>query len=164
MAYLRSHQEPDGPWFGRWGVGYIYGSWLALRGLKASGEPMESLRYQQAGRWLISRQNPDGGWGESCRSYDDPSVKGRGPSTASQTAWALMALVSLDRVAEPAFHRGLEFLLRTQREDGNWDEDHFTGTGFPRVFYLKYHLYRTYFPMLALLEAQAVFARGGANG
>ncbi|MBI3322287.1 MAG: terpene cyclase/mutase family protein [Candidatus Omnitrophica bacterium] len=159
VAYLRAEQESDGTWFGRWSVAYIYGTWLALRGLKATGEPMESMRYQQAGRWLISRQNGDGGWGESCRSYDDPSVKGRGASTASQTAWALMGLMSLDKVAEPAFRRGVQFLLDTQKQDGSWDEDQFTGTGFPRVFYLKYHLYRAYFPMLALVEAQAVFRR-----
>lgn len=160
VAYVRSHQEADGSWFGRWGVAYLYGTWLALRGLKAIGEPMESVRYQQAGRWIISKQNPDGGWGESCRSYDDPSVKGQGASTASQTAWALMALLSLESVAEPAFHRGLQYLLGTQREDGNWDEEPFTGTGFPRVFYLKYHLYPTYFPLLALTEAREVFQRG----
>jgi len=118
---------------------------------------MEEVRFQQAARWLISRQNPDGGWGESCRSYDDPSLKGRGGSTASQTGWALMALMSLEKVAEPAFRKGLEYLLRTQQQDGNWPEEPFTGTGFPRVFYLKYHLYRTYFPLLALCEAREFF-------
>ncbi len=157
IAFLHAVQEPDGTWFGRWGVNYIYGTWLALRGLRAIGEPMESLRYQRAGRWLIGKQNSDGGWGESCRSYDDPSLKGQGPSTASQTAWALMALMSLGMVAEPAFRQGLQFLLRTQQPDGNWSEEWFTGTGFPRVFYLKYHLYRTYFPLLALLEAKEFF-------
>jgi len=154
IDFLKAAQETDGTWFGRWGVSYIYGSWLALRGLRACGEPMEFPRYQRAGHWLISRQNPDGGWGESCRSYDDPAVKGQGPSTASQTAWALMALMSLGMVVGPAFRRGLEFLLKHQQPDGNWAEGPFTGTGFPRVFYLKYHLYRTYFPLLALAEAQ----------
>ncbi len=157
VEFLRKNQESDGTWFGRWGVNYIYGTWLALRGLKAVGEPMEEVRFQQAARWLISRQNPDGGWGESCRSYDDPSLKGRGGSTASQTGWALMALMSLEKVAEPAFRKGLEYLLRTQQQDGNWPEEPFTGTGFPRVFYLKYHLYRTYFPLLALCEAREFF-------
>lgn len=156
MTFLKTAQESDGSWFGRWGVNYIYGTWLALRGLRASGEPMESLRYQRAGRWIISRQNPDGGWGESCRSYDDPKVKGQGPSAASQTAWALMTLISLGMVAEPAFQKGLAFLLKEQQPDGNWSEGAFTGTGFPRVFYLKYHLYRTYFPLLALVETRQV--------
>ncbi len=157
IHFLRQQQELDGTWYGRWGVNYIYGTWLALRGLKAAGEPMESVRYQQAGRWLIGRQNPDGGWGESCRSYDDPSTKGQGASTASQTAWALMALMSLGVVAVPAFRRGLDFLLHTQQADGDWSEEPFTGTGFPRVFYLRYHLYRTYFPLLALTEARTLF-------
>ncbi len=156
LDFLLENQDPDGTWFGRWGVNYIYGTWLALRGLRAIGEPMDSLRYQRAGRWLISRQNSNGGWGESCRSYDDPSLKGQGPSTASQTAWALMALISLGMVAEPAFQRGLQYLISSQEQDGNWSEDWFTGTGFPRVFYLKYHLYRTYFPLLALIEAREV--------
>ncbi len=157
IEFLRHSQEADGTWLGRWGVNYIYGTWLALRGLKAVGEPMEEIRYQQAGRWLSHHQNPDGGWGESCRSYDDPSTKGKGPSPASQTAWALMALMSLEKVAEPAFRKGVEYLLRTQQADGNWAEESFTGTGFPRVFYLKYHLYRTYFPLLALCEAGEFF-------
>ncbi|MBI3333365.1 MAG: squalene--hopene cyclase [Candidatus Omnitrophica bacterium] len=161
VAFLERSQEVDGTWFGRWGVNHIYGSWLALRGLKAVGEPMESGRYQRAGEWLVKRQNPDGGWGESCGSYDDPSTKGKGPSTPSQTAWALMTLISLDRAAEPAFQRGLRFLLQSQQADGNWAEEWFTGTGFPRVFYLKYHLYRSYFPLLALIEAQPALKRSG---
>lgn len=154
VNFLREHQEADGTWFGRWSVSYIYGTWLALRGLRYSGEPMEGIRYQQAGRWLVTHQNPDGGWGESCRSYDDPAAKGQGTSTASQTAWALMALMSLGWMGEPGFRKGLEFLLRTQREEGDWAEEPFTGTGFPRVFYLKYHLYRVTFPLLALIEAR----------
>lgn len=154
IAYLKENQEPDGTWFGRWGVAYLYGTWLALRGLRAVGEPMEAVRYQQAARWLIRMQNPDGGWGESCRSYDDPSQKGKGLSTPSQTAWALMTLLSLEKTEEPAFRKGIEYLLRGQQEDGNWAEEPFTGTGFPRVFYLRYHLYRTYFPLLALLEVR----------
>ena len=153
IDFLKRSQEPDGTWFGRWGVNYLYGTWLALRGLQAVGEPMEEARYQRAGQWLVSRQNPDGGWGESCRSYDEPALKGRGVSTASQTSWVLMALISLGRVTEPAFRRGVEYLLRTQQPDGNWPEEPFTGGGFPRVFYLKYHLYRTYFPLMALHEA-----------
>lgn len=154
VEFLHRSQESDGTWFGRWGVNYIYGTWLAVRGLKAIGEPMENIRYQQAGRWLLKHQNPDGGWGESCRSYDDPSLKGQGVSTPSQTAWALMTLMALEKVGEPAFERGLRFLLDGQQADGNWSEEPFTGTGFPRVFYLRYHLYRTYFPLLALMEAR----------
>jgi len=154
IAYLKRNQEPDGTWFGRWGVAYLYGTWLALRGLQAAGEPMEEPRYQKAGHWMIGCQNPDGGWGESCRSYDDPSLKGKGISTPSQTAWALMALMSLGKTQEPSFRKGIDYLLRGQQEDGNWEEGPFTGTGFPRVFYLKYHLYRTYFPLLALIEAR----------
>ncbi len=157
VEFLSRTQEADGTWFGRWGVHYLYGTWLAVRGLKAVGEPMESVRYQQAGRWLINRQNPDGGWGESCAAYDNPLAKGKGASTASQTAWALMTLMSLEMISHPAFERGLKFLLTSQQPDGNWAEEPFTGTGFPRVFYLRYHLYRTYFPLLALLEARQFF-------
>ncbi len=163
IAFLHANQEPDGTWLGRWGVNYIYGSWLALRGLKAMGEPMDSPRYQRAGEWLISKQNSDGGWGESCRSYDDPAVKGQGPSTPSQTAWALMALISLNRIAEPAFQRGISYLVDSQQPDGNWAEEWFTGTGFPQVFYLKYHLYRTYFPLLALTETRDLLKTSEVN-
>ena len=154
VDFLLARQEPDGTWFGRWGVNYIYGTWLALRGLKSIGIDLNEPRYQKAGQWILKHQNADGGWGESCRSYDDPSLKGQGPSTASQTAWALMALMSLGLQQLPEFRKGTDFLVRTQQADGNWDESWFTGTGFPRVFYLKYHLYRTYFPLLALVEAQ----------
>ena len=164
LTFLKLRQEPDGTWFGRWGVNYIYGTWLALRGLKASGEPMASFLYQRSGQWLVGKQNPDGGWGESCRSYDDPMTKGKGHSTPSQTAWALMALMSLGLVAEPAFHRGIRYLLTHQQLDGNWPEDFFTGTGFTRVFYLKYHLYRTYFPLLALVEALEHFPNQFSSG
>ncbi|PIQ82912.1 MAG: squalene--hopene cyclase [Candidatus Omnitrophica bacterium CG11_big_fil_rev_8_21_14_0_20_64_10] len=161
VAFLLARQEMDGTWFGRWGVNYIYGTWLALRGLKAVGEPMSSLRYQRAGRWLIAHQNADGGWGETCGTYDDPATKGRGPSTPSQTAWAVMTLLHLQMSAEPALKRGVEYLLKQQRPDGNWPEEPFTGTGFPRVFYLKYPMYRTYFPLLALIEAGEQLRRNG---
>jgi len=117
-------------------------------------------RYQKAGDWLIAHQNPDGGWGESCLSYDDPSTKGVGRSTPSQTAWALMTLATLGRTYETAFRNGVIFLLKNQSEDGDWTEDLFTGTGFPRVFYLRYHLYRTYFPLLALAQSRSL-AMGG---
>jgi squalene-hopene/tetraprenyl-beta-curcumene cyclase len=160
VDFLHRKQEPDGPWFGRWGVNYIYGTWLVLRGLAAVGESMGHPRYQKAGDWLIGHQNPDGGWGESCLSYDDPSTKGVGRSTPSQTAWALMTLATLGRTHETAFRNGVRFLLKNQSEDGDWAEDLFTGTGFPRVFYLRYHLYRTYFPLLALAQSRSL-AMGG---
>ena len=149
-AFLRANQEPEGCWYGRWGVNYIYGTWSVLAGLRAIGEPMGQPYIRRAVDWLVSRQNPDGGWGESCHSYDDPRTAGQGPSTASQTAWALLGLLHAGVVAHPAVSRGIDYLLRTQSVDGGWEERAFTGTGFPRVFYLRYHLYRLYFPLWAL--------------
>jgi squalene-hopene/tetraprenyl-beta-curcumene cyclase len=152
VEYLRRTQEPDGSWPGRWGVNYIYGTCFALRGLRAAGVSPREARIIQAGEWIRSYQNPDGGWGESCASYDDPSLKGTGPSTASQTAWALLALFAADDCTSASVQRGVEYLLRTQTREGRWEEPWFTGTGFPRVFYLKYHLYSLYFPLIALAE------------
>jgi squalene-hopene/tetraprenyl-beta-curcumene cyclase len=149
IAFISREQERDGTWFGRWGVNYIYGTWLALHGLKSVGEDMMEPQYQASGCWLRSIQNADGGWGESCRSYDDAAYKGLGPSTPSQTAWALMGLMATEDDSE-GLHRGIRYLLDTQREDGSWKDDFWTGTGFPTVFYLRYHLYATYFPLLAL--------------
>jgi squalene-hopene/tetraprenyl-beta-curcumene cyclase len=149
MSFLAKEQERDGTWFGRWGVNYIYGTWLVLTGLQAIGEDMWEPRYQAAGAWLRSIQNEDGGWGESPRTYDDPSLKGQGASTPSQTAWALMGLMATGDDSD-GLHRGVEYLLRVQREDGSWKDEHWTGTGFPTVFYLRYHLYAVYFPLLAL--------------
>ena len=148
--FIKRDQEPDGAWFGRWGVNYIYGTWQVLKGLSAIGEEMEQPYVQKAAQWLRSVQNEDGGWGESCRTYDDPSLRGQGPSTASQTAWALMGLISAGDVSSESVRRGLEYLARTQNPDGSWDEPWYTGTGFPKVFYLKYHLYCKYFPVFAL--------------
>ena len=150
LDFLKREQEPDGSWYGRWGVNYIYGTWQVLRGLSAIGEDMRSEYVQRAVRWLKSVQNPDGGWGERCDSYDDPSRKGKGPSTPSQTAWGLMGLLASGLVRDPAVENALKFLLSTQNPDGTWDESEFTGTGFPKVFYLDYTLYRDYFPLLAL--------------
>jgi squalene-hopene/tetraprenyl-beta-curcumene cyclase len=150
IEFLKKEQEEDGAWFGRWGVNYIYGTWQVLKGLSVIGEDMDQPYVRRAADWLGSVQNPDGGWGESCETYDDPSLRGQGPSTASQTAWAVMGLISAGRVADPSVLRGVEYLIRTQQEDGSWDEEWFTGTGFPKVFYLKYHLYSKFFPVFAL--------------
>jgi len=150
VRFLREAQCEDGSWYGRWGCNYIYGTWLALRGLAAVGEDMSRDRYRRAVRWLESCQNPDGGWGETLASYSDPARKGEGHSTASQTAWALMGLLAAGCRDSGSVRRGLDYLLRTQREDGSWEDEYWTGTGFPEVFYLRYHLYDDYFPLLAL--------------
>jgi squalene-hopene/tetraprenyl-beta-curcumene cyclase len=149
-AFIRARQCPDGSWYGRWGVNYLYGTWSVLAGLRSIGEDMTQPHIRKAVAWLLGRQNPDGGWGESCFSYDDPRTGGMGKSTASQTAWALLALLHAGEAAHPAVARGVQFLLSTQRPNGFWDEAEFTGTGFPRVFYLRYHGYRAYFPLWAL--------------
>jgi len=150
LAFLQREQELNGSWYGRWGVNYIYGTWSVLAGLRAIGMDMTASWIQQAVAWLESVQNQDGGWGESCQSYADSSVAGRGESTASQTAWALMGLLAADVADSISVVRGVNFLLRHQRDDGVWDESSHTGTGFPRVFYLRYHGYSHYFPLWAL--------------
>ncbi len=150
VEFLWARQEPDHCWYGRWGVNYIYGTWQTLVGLTAVGVPPTDRRIRAAAQWLKDHQQPCGGWGESPASYDDPSLRGRGPVTASQTAWALMGLMAAGEVRSEAVERGVRYLLDTQQPDGTWKEDFFTGTGFPKVFYLKYHLYRTYFPLMAL--------------
>jgi squalene-hopene/tetraprenyl-beta-curcumene cyclase len=149
LEWLLGEQEEDGSWFGRWGVNHVYGTGAAVPALIAAGIPVDDQRIRRAVRWLEDRQNPDGGWGEDCRSYDDPAWIGRGESTASQTAWALLAL---DAAGERslAVRRGVRWLVETQREDGGWDEPLFTGTGFPSDFYINYHLYRLVFPIMAL--------------
>jgi squalene-hopene/tetraprenyl-beta-curcumene cyclase len=159
VAFLRRKQAPDGTWYGRWGCNYLYGTWLALRGLAQAGEDLGAARYQRATAWLQERQNEDGGWGELPASYEDPARKGIGPSTASQTAWALLALFALGQADSPAARRGLDYLLSTQGPDGSWREDYWTGTGFPKVFYLRYHLYAIYSPLLALAIYQGLPAR-----
>jgi len=150
IKFIKQQQEPDGSWFGRWGVNYIYGTMQVLRGLRAIGEDTHEAYIQQAAEWLRMVQNSDGGWGETCESYDDPNKKGVGPSTASQTAWAVLGLLAAGDTRSDSLARGIAYLLRTQQKNGNWEEPYCTGTGFPQVFYLKYHLYRTYFPLLAL--------------
>ncbi|NJK62942.1 MAG: squalene--hopene cyclase [Synechococcaceae cyanobacterium SM2_3_1] len=154
LTYLYGEQEPEGCWFGRWGVNYIYGTSGALSAL-AQMTPQTAVQpIQKGAAWLISCQNEDGGWGESCRSYADPDLKGKGESTASQTAWALIGLMAAAEAtgstAHDSLQRGIDYLLKTQQSDGSWDEAAFTGTGFPGHFYLKYHLYQQYFPLLAL--------------
>lgn len=150
LTFLAKDQQPDGSWFGRWGVNYIYGTWQVLTGLSRIGMPLDHPMIRRGVEWLLSVQNADGGWGETCRSYDDPAFKGKGPSTASQTAWATLGLMAAGERNNPHVKRGIQYLVRTQNEDGSWDEPEFTGTGFPCVFYLKYDMYRLYFPAMAL--------------
>jgi squalene-hopene/tetraprenyl-beta-curcumene cyclase len=161
VDYLVRTQEADGSWYGRWGVNYIYGTFLALRGLRAAGESNREAHILRAGEWLRSIQNADGGWGESCASYDN-GVYTRAGSTASQTAWAILGLLASGDWRSRSVNRGIEYLLNTQRSDGGWEEELATGTGFPRVFYLTYHLYRQSFPLLALGEFLKL--NNGANG
>ncbi|HEX8816439.1 MAG TPA: squalene--hopene cyclase [Terriglobales bacterium] len=158
IKFIRDEQESDGSWFGRWGVNYIYGTMLVLRGLEFMGVDHHEPYVQQAAEWLRMVQNPDGGWGETCGSYDDPSTKGIGPSTPSQTAWAIMGLLSANDTRSDSVARGIAYLLRTQKANGSWDEPFYTGTGFPRVFYLAYHMYRDYFPLIALTTYRKVMA------
>ena len=150
IEFIRKEQEPDGSWFGRWGVNYLYGTMCVLRGLNAIGVDNHEPMIQQAAEWIRMVQNADGGWGESCESYDDPNARGIGPSTASQTAWAVMGLLAGGDTRSDSLTRGIAYLMKNQNGDGSWDEAFYTGTGFPRVFYLKYHMYGQYFPLIAL--------------
>ena len=150
LEFVWKDQEPDHAWYGRWGVNYIYGTWQVLVGLREIGVPAGDPQLRAAAGWLKDHQQADGGWGESAASYDHPETRGTGPTTASQTAWALLGLMAAGEVHSASVRRGVEYLLTTQQPDGSWNEDEFTGTGFPRVFYLKYHLYRIYFPLMAL--------------
>jgi squalene-hopene/tetraprenyl-beta-curcumene cyclase len=184
-AFLRAEQETDGSWFGRWGVNHIYGTGAVLPALAALGEDMSQDFVRRAAGWLVAHQNEDGGWGETCASYMDDSLRGCGPSTASQTAWALAGLIATgDRAHDRAIRRGVGYLVATQTDDGTWDEPYYTGTGFPgygfgarldfrdartreriaqgtelqRGFLLNYNLYRHYFPLLALGRARRFLA------
>jgi squalene-hopene/tetraprenyl-beta-curcumene cyclase len=148
-AFLSKDQCADGSWFGRWGVNYVYGTSGVLRSLENFGAT-RGEDCKRAADWLRAVQNEDGGFGETAASYDDPSLKGRGASTASQTAWGLIGLLAVAGPNDPSVERAVEWLGTQQNADGSWDEDEFTGTGFPRVFYLKYHLYRSSFPLYAL--------------
>ncbi|MFB7499229.1 squalene--hopene cyclase [Streptomyces sp. NPDC056161] len=151
VDWLLAAQEPDGSWFGRWGVNYLYGTGSAVPALVAAGLPTSHPAIRRAVSWLESTQNDDGGWGEDLRSYDDDKDwSGRGASTPSQTGWALMALLAAGEKESKAVERGVQWLAETQREDGSWDEPYFTGTGFPWDFSINYHLYRQVFPLTAL--------------
>ena len=152
IRYLRRTQEADGSWFGRWGVNYIYGTWQAIVGLTAIGVPTSDEMVQRGVQWLLQHQQACGGWGESADTYEQPELRGKGPVTASQTAWALLGLLAAGLDDHPAVERGIRYLMDTQLPDGSWDEQEYTGTGFPRVFYLKYHYYPIYFPLLALAQ------------
>jgi squalene-hopene/tetraprenyl-beta-curcumene cyclase len=163
IQFIKKQQEPDGAWFGRWGVNYIYGTFLCLRGLEAIGEDPHEPCIQQAAEWLRSIQNPDGGWGETVGSYDDPHLRGQGQSTASQTAWAILGLLAAGDTRSDCVTRGVEFLLRTQKRNGSWRDEWYTGTGFPKVFYLKYHMYAEYFPLLALAAYLKVMGNGNSH-
>jgi squalene-hopene/tetraprenyl-beta-curcumene cyclase len=161
VEWLVKNQEQDGSWYGRWGVAYIYGTCFALRGLAASGESDREAHILRAGEWLRSIQNADGGWGESCASYDN-GIFTPGPSTPSQTAWAILGLIAGGDADSLSVQHGVEYLLERQSREGSWDEDLATGTGFPKVFYLNYHLYKDYFPLLAL--SSFVKTRANSNG
>lgn len=179
VAYLKAEQEADGSWFGRWGVNHIYGTAAVLTAFEVIGEDMGAEPMQRAAYWLLSRQNPDGGWGETCASYVNAAHRGRGPSTPSQTAWAIMGLLACDSIRHwPAVQGGLAYLMAQQQPDGSWHEPQYTGTGFPgygvgaridphrsrsalaqgqelsRGFMINYNLYRHYFPMMALGRAR----------
>ena len=160
LAYLTQEQEPEGCWFGRWGVNYIYGTSGVLSALALIAPQSHRSQIERGAAWLVGCQNPDGGWGETCRSYADPTLKGQGVSTASQTAWALIGLIAAGKAtqtfAKTAIQQGVRYLVTTQRSDGTWDEADFTGTGFPGHFYLKYHLYQQHFPLTALGQYQAI--------
>lgn len=160
LAFLQKEQEADGSWYGRWGVNYIYGTWSVLAGLRAIGVDPTSPLVSRAVQWLEAKQNVDGGWGESCHSYADPATAGVGESTASQTAWALLALLSAGVTDSISVIRGVNYLLKHQRPDGSWEERVHTGTGFPRVFYLRYHWYCQYFPLWALAMYRNLRTRG----
>ncbi len=163
VCWLLRNQEPDGSWFGRWGANYVYGTGAVVPALITAGVLPGKPAIRRAVAWLISHQNPDGGWGEDLRSYEDPSWAGRGESTASQTAWALLALIAAGgEDAMRSAERGVAWLVATQRADGTWDEPLFTGTGFPGDFYINYHLYRLVFPVSAL--GRYVGLTSGAGG
>jgi squalene-hopene/tetraprenyl-beta-curcumene cyclase len=162
LEYLWRTQEPEGSWYGRWGVNYIYGTWQVLQGLRAIDFPMDHPAVVRACRWLESVQRADGSWGESCLSYDNPALMGQGEPTPSQSAWAVLGLVSAGRAAGEPARRGVGYLLGTQRADGTWFDETCTGTGFPRVFYLRYHLYPIAFSAMAVARHHAAVSRHSA--
>ena len=160
IAYLLQEQESDGSWFGRWGVNYIYGTSGVVTALSLVAPKRCQKQIERGANWLVNCQNPDGGWGETCTSYNDASLKGTGVSTASQTAWALLGIMAAMAATEfkerRSLERGIKYLLDTQQQDGTWNEAEFTGTGFPCHFYLKYHLYQQYFPLQAIARYKEV--------
>jgi squalene-hopene/tetraprenyl-beta-curcumene cyclase len=162
LQYVLDEQEEDGSWFGRWGTNYIYGTWSALCGLHAAGLQPSEPAIRRAVTWLIGIQNQDGGWGEDGSSYYSERHEPC-PSTASQTAWALLGLMSAGEAASEAVARGIDYLVRAQRADGEWPEEHFTAVGFPRVFYLRYHGYARYFPLWALARYRRMRQNGWAS-
>jgi squalene-hopene/tetraprenyl-beta-curcumene cyclase len=167
VQFILREQGADGSWFGRWGVNYLYGTFLVLRGLQAMEYSYLEVPVQAAAEWIRMVQNPDGGWGETCGTYDDADTKGVGPSTPSQTAWALLGLLAANDTRSDSVAKGIRWLVERQHEDGSWDElmpgrngeSYYTGTGFPRVFYLGYHLYKQYFPLLALTTYRKAMER-----
>jgi len=172
VKFIFNEQEPDGSWFGRWGVNYLYGTYLVLRGLDAIGVDHLEPQVQQAAEWIRMVQNPDGGWGETCGSYDDANTRGIGPSTPSQTAWALLGLLAAGDDRSDSIAKGIRWLLTRQQPNGNWEESTgegirrqalYTGTGFPRVFYLAYTIYRDYFPLLALTSYKRAMERAASS-
>jgi squalene-hopene/tetraprenyl-beta-curcumene cyclase len=161
IDYLEKDQEKDGSYYGRWGVNYVYGTWSALCALNAAGLPLDAPVIRRAVDWLVAIQNPDGGWGEDCESYAlDYAGYSPAPSTASQTAWALIGLMAAGEADHPAVARGIAYLLATQDADGLWSQAHYTGGGFPRVFYLRYHGYPKYFPLWALARYRRMMRTG----
>ncbi|MCG8442104.1 MAG: hypothetical protein MI723_09880, partial [Caulobacterales bacterium] len=159
VAYLKREQQEDGSWWGRWGANYIYGTWSALCALNAAGEDHEAAYIRRAADWLKSRQREDGGWGEDLATYELSRRNEVKTSTPSQTAWALMGLMAAGETHARETARGVSYLEHAPREGARWSEDHWTGTGFPRVFYLKYHGYPAYFPLWALARYQTLRAR-----
>ena len=150
IDFIKVKQESNGSWWGRWGVNYIYGTWLALMGLHSIGEDFNQPYVRRAVKWYIDHQNEDGGWGETCESYKNPLLAGKGNSTASQTAWAVMGLIAGGETENLVVKRGVKFLINRQEAFGSWHENEFTGTGFPVHFFIKYHMYQHFFPLMAL--------------
>ena len=172
IKFIFAEQEPDGSWFGRWGVNYLYGTFLVLRGLEAIGIDHHEPQIQQAAEWIRMVQNADGGWGESCGTYDEPETRGIGVSTPSQTAWALLGLLAAGDDRSDSIAKGVRWLLTRQRPGGDWDESMgegptrqgiITGTGYPKVFYLAYTLYRQYFPLLALTTYKRAMEKAASS-
>ncbi|MEL6997687.1 MAG: squalene--hopene cyclase [Pseudomonadota bacterium] len=159
IAYIKREQEADGSWFGRWGANYIYGTWSALVGLKGAGEDMQQPYIRKAVDWLKARQKPDGGWGEGLESYESWGAGFARTSTPSQTAWALLGLMSAGETETDTVTHGIRWLSEAPRDGARWEEAHFTGTGFPKVFYLKYHGYAAFFPLWALARYQGLMKK-----